>query len=102
MVDLKELKPGDRVRIVNEWTNDCMQAISGAMDHWLGRVMTVGTVNSAYATMIEDAGECSSQYNGHWYWTAQAIDSIVSGGEARDDDEPEFSGDEFVSMLSPK
>lgn len=101
MVDLKELKPGDRVKIVNEWTNGCRQAVNGAMDHWLGRVMTVRTVNRVYATMIEDAGECSGQDNGHWYWTAPSIDSIVSGGEAHDDDEPEFSGDEFVSMLSP-
>lgn len=103
MVDLKELKPGDRVKIVDEWTDMCMASSLGEMDHWLGKVMTVRSVNSVYAMMIEDEGECEGQYEGHWYWFEPAIDCIVSrsvGSEAHDNDEPEFSGDEFLSVLT--
>lgn len=77
--ELKSLKPGDRVRIVREWTG-VNQALDGSMDHWLGKIMTVkyGIKNNA-VRMVEDEGErsfASVDYSG-WFWYQDMIDEII-------------------------
>ena len=47
-VEFEEVKAmysvGDKVRIVSEWGPGCNQNLEGAMDHWLGQVITIRTV----------------------------------------------------------
>ena len=58
MVDIRDLYPGCKVRIVNQWAPSCHQAPSGDMDRWLGSVMTVQEITSkGYVIMEEDTGD---------------------------------------------
>lgn len=67
-------KVGDRVRIVSEWREGCRQASSGEMDKWLGKIMTVRSVGSAFYKMVEDALE----YNGDgWWWSENCISGLA-------------------------
>lgn len=77
MVDINELQPGMRVKIVDFWVPGCDQNPEGKMDKWLGKTMTVmSIVNSEYpcAKMEEDKNERSGF---GWSWYAYSIDYIV-------------------------
>lgn len=88
MVSIRELSIGMRVKIVNEWDDDCGQNGEGRMDHWLGQIMTVRETYSDSVMMQEDSGE---GILGHgWYWNAHCIDYIVPD-EPFDCDMPDFS-----------
>ena len=50
MVNINELYPGCKVRIVDRWVSGCHQAPDGSMDRWLGAVMTVQEI-AAIATI---------------------------------------------------
>ena len=87
-----ELKPGDQVEIVSSWAEDdsCQQNLEGAMDCWLGSVMTVA---SRYGThnvhMEEDAGL--------WFWNCFCIERVVTD----EPDEPDALSDaDFQAALS--
>lgn len=71
-------KIGDRVRIVSEWGEGCYQNLSGKMDKWLGKIMTVRSIeyNISCYRMREDKGEHS---NSGWYWFEDSIECIVKG-----------------------
>lgn len=60
-------KVGDKVKIVDKWTDGCCQNQHGDMDCWLGKTMTISVVNdcSKWYKMKED--------NGKWLWTEAAI-----------------------------
>ena len=78
MVDINELYPGCKVRIVNQWAPSCHQAPSGDMDRWLGGVMTVQEITSkGYVIMEEDAGNGPAYQNGHWRWFPAAIAEVL-------------------------
>lgn len=68
------LKPGDKVRIVDEKGYSCWNP-EGKMDEYLGKIMTVKKVNPndtygpAYAKMEEDEGI--------WFWYLDMIDALI-------------------------
>lgn len=72
----RDLRPGDRVRIVDEWVSAPSHTprwnISGGMDRYLGNVMTVDYVydhpDESYYDMRED--------HGAWTWFREMIDSV--------------------------
>ena len=73
-VEFEEVKAmysvGDKVRIVSEWGPGCNQNHEGAMDHWLGQVMTIRTVEDYGYTMEEDQAE----HDGcGWVWSDATI-----------------------------
>lgn len=74
MVLMRYLRPGMKVRIVDEWNECCAQNSEGLMDRWLGQVMTVRQVNTADANMEEDQGEL---FDGGWYWNSHCIAEII-------------------------
>lgn len=83
MVDIKNLFPGARVKIIDEWVDGCKQNWRGEMDHWLGQIVTVRSTNGVYFTIEEDEGEILEQ-NGHWHWFPQSVDRIVNEEEERE------------------
>ena len=69
----RDLRPGDKVRIVHEWVRDsygdARWNLSGGMDQYLGRVMTVDYVYSdSSCEMIEDGLL--------WNWFPEMFDSV--------------------------
>ena len=59
---------GDKVLIVDKWGDGCRQNFNGAMDKWLGKIMTVKSCGindyGTYYHMKED---------GSWYWYSPTI-----------------------------
>ena len=73
-------KVGDRVRIVDNWVLECNHATGGAMDKWLGKVMTIREVSERHKCyfMVEDQhdridGQCFG-----WYWYESAIAGLAT------------------------
>lgn len=68
--EFKELKPGDKVRIVNERT--FYMEPCGEMDHWLGKIMTVREVvdGACAIKMVEDIDEFEGD---GWFWDEEMI-----------------------------
>lgn len=72
--EFNKLKRGDMVRIVKKCTDRMNK--HGAMDKWLGKVMTVrNAVNNDCVRMEEDCNE--NYYNG-WFWDKNMIKCKVS------------------------
>lgn len=67
-------KVGDKVRIVSEWSNGCYQNIKGEMDKWLGKVMTVKSIDGMFYKMVEDA-EDNTRYG--WFWSENCIAGLA-------------------------
>ena len=61
MVELKDLAPGMKIKIVDEWVPGCRQNYDGQMDHWLGKIVTVKEKRSTIFLIEEDDGECPFQ-----------------------------------------
>lgn len=57
-------KVGDKVRIVSKWTEGCNPNPEGGMDKWLGKVMTIHSIELDCYKMKEDISE---HVNG-WFW----------------------------------
>ena len=89
MVNVFDLMPGDRVRIVKKWPVGGKQNPRGGMDHWLGKVMTVRYVYDRSVKMMEDIGEW--QGNG-WVWFENMIEKI-------EDDEYQAAAEEDIKTL---
>ena len=71
-------KVGDRVRIVDEWSPDCLQSSGGRMDHWLGQVMTVRSIECINGKNIYRMVEDIQEYNGAgWFWRDAAFVGLV-------------------------
>ena len=78
MVNIKELYPGCKVRIVDRWVPRCHQAPDGGMDRWLGAVMTVQEIpEGGFVIMEEDAGDGPFWQGGHWRWFPAAIAEVL-------------------------
>lgn len=67
-------KVGDKVRIVSKWGKGCYQNSKGKMDKWLGKVMTVKSVDGMLYRMVEDA-EDNEKYG--WFWTENCIAGLA-------------------------
>ena len=66
--------------IVNKWNPMCGENDEGLMEHWLGQVMTIRSVNEMCYRMEEDKDE---GYHNGWCWNeycvaCPAIDPIPS------------------------
>lgn len=96
MVPIEMLRPGMRVKIVDQWVRGCCSDPHGGMDKYLGKIVTVLNVKKLYACIEEDAGECPPQEGGHWYWSPQCFDYIVE--DESEDFEP-ASDREMLSFL---
>lgn len=77
MYDISTLKPGDVVRIVDEWIEkNGRQNNQGLMDKYLGSEMTVQTIEKYggeyYAKMIEDKDDMHTDGRG-WTWFNEMI-----------------------------
>lgn len=83
MVDMKDLYPGCRVKIVDHWVFGCHQNADGLMDPWLGQVMTVDYIGISgtgrpCVYMKEDMGVGSELQGYRWCWFPAAIAEILS------------------------
>ncbi len=98
MYDISTLKPGDVVRIVDEWIEkDGRQNNQGLMDKYLGVEMTVRSIekygSEYYAKMIEDKDD---RHDGEWWsWFNEMI-----AGLSVDDDFEACDEEEFASIMS--
>lgn len=66
-------KVGDKVRIVSEKKGGSWN-ISGRMDHWLGKTMTIRTADGYRYHMEEDRAENS----GGWCWYDEMIEGLAT------------------------
>lgn len=85
MVPIEMLSPGMRVKIVDQWNDQCFQNNRGLMDKYLGQVVTVLDVHGCSVRIEEDAGDCEFQEGGHWSWGAFCFDCIVVEDETWED-----------------
>ena len=97
MVDISELRVGDKVKIVDQWNNHCFQNPYGQMDSYLGSVVTVKDifhVKNPYFVIEEDNRH---EFPGcfqdeRWAFLPATIDYIVQ------DDDDDFATDDFGSI----
>lgn len=95
MYDISTLKPGDVVRIVDEWIEkNGRQNNSGLMDKYLGSEMTVLTIkkydNEYYAKMIEDKDDRDT-YGRGWSWFSEMIAGLSTDEDFEVCDDTLFS-----------
>ncbi len=50
----REIKVGDKVRIVDHWNDGCCQNFDGYMDEWLGKVMTIASMTSWGSYIVKE------------------------------------------------
>jgi len=83
MVDVKSLRPGDKLRVVSKAPCNFV-AWNPKMEKWLGEVVTVYRVTKAGSVLIEeDKYECAfhQEVDGRWYWPCSFFDEVVSESE---------------------
>ena len=73
IVKLDKYEIGDKVKIVDAWTNETYENADGRMDKWLGKVMTIRDIDNGDYRMEEDIHEW---YDG-WYWNEHSIEGKV-------------------------
>lgn len=83
VIKQKEYKRGDKVKIVDRWSEGCHQNLDGKMDKWLGKIMTV---SSKY-----DLGTYKMLEDTVWNWYPNAVEGKVF--------EPEEIKEKFKSYL---
>lgn len=76
---VRQLVPGDQVKIVDEWVEGCNENSDGDMDKWLGEVMTVRSVeddeyDGPIVHMEEDIEEL---FGCGWSWFPPAIEDVI-------------------------
>lgn len=76
-------KVGDRVRIVDKWVEGCRENSEGFMDHWLGQVMTIRSIDSDCYRMKEDENDRTVPGYG-WYWYEPSIAGFANEAEPSD------------------
>jgi len=94
MIDLVDLSVGDTVRIVATWAPGSLKEPFGAMDKWLGEIMTVREVQQNWALMYEDQDE---HFRNGWSWYPDMIAEIV---EKQDDVLDGFAIGDLVGFLN--
>lgn len=69
-------KVGDRVRIVSKWRKGCRQNDFGEMNKWLGKVMTIRSVD--YPNLCYKMNEDEDERGGlGWVWFENSIEGLV-------------------------
>lgn len=69
-------KAGDKVRIVSKWRKGCRQNDIGKMDKWLGKVMTIRSVD--YPNLCYKMNEDEDERGGlGWYWYENSIEGLA-------------------------
>ena len=69
-------KVGDKVRIVSKWGKGCRQNYLGKMDKWLGKVMTIRSVD--YPDLCYGMEEDKDEHDGEgWYWFKKSISGFA-------------------------
>lgn len=85
MVDIKQIKPGMKVRIADRWDSRVVPPPS-SMRKWFGQIIEVKDVKGDFVVM--DGGDKD------YYWLAWDIDCIVCEVDV------EFDEAEFLSLFS--
>ena len=89
-MDIDELRPGDRIKIVDAWVPGCNQNSNGLMDEYLGKILTVRNSYDAFIEVFEN----------HWAWTPNAIERVFK--DSIDDAACDFdaaSEEDFLNLL---
>lgn len=74
-IPVDEFKPGDKVRIKKDSPKNGWN-MYGKMDHWMGKVMTIMSIDGYYFTMKED--QCENNGSG-WTWVAEDFERVKEG-----------------------
>lgn len=76
MVQISDLYPGIRVQIVSKRKRGRgIWNVDGQMDHWLGQVMTVRSIEQDRLMRME---EDQNEHEGNgWYWRPDMIERIA-------------------------
>lgn len=90
MIDIHELREGDKVKIVDAWCEGCGENNEGRMDKYLGRLVTVRRVYDNSISIEEDQGD----RGGGWSWFPAALEPAEDHLEY----EPESDEDFFSSL----
>lgn len=98
MVNIQDLRPGMRVKIVDEWTQNCNRNPDGRMDKYLGKIVTILEVLGGIAIIEEDTGDGPGHQNGHWKWNEYCFDYIVYGEDESEDFEAPTES-EILSLI---
>lgn len=69
-------KVGDKVKIVEHWSDGCCQNMEGRMDKWLGKTMTIVAVTSWESYRMKED-------NGRWSWNDYAIAGLAENFEEK-------------------
>lgn len=99
VVDVSTLKPGDRVKIVDRWTDGCNPNPQGRMDMYLGTEMTVREIiigNTRYQSRAHMEEDRLDRHLGGWNWFGPAIEYVIDGDCSYDGN---FDESDFMSML---
>lgn len=82
--DVKNLSPGDRIRIVDEFDDKCLASVDHEMDKWLGKILTVDEVlhdenipnEFSYCVRCNETNSDNPYQT--WYWYPAAIAGLVT------------------------
>ena len=91
MVDIRELKPGTLVRIVDEWNGQCFQNGRGHMDEYLGQVVTIDEVLKGFGGKMyrfhikEDHRYRYGSRTDKWVFNQYCVAEIVDKYDEPDD-----------------
>lgn len=94
MVNIDDLSPGMRLKIVDSWNSHSNENSEGLMDKYLGLIVTILKIDGRTIYIEEDSGDCEFQWGGHWAWNSYCFDYIV------DSNEPDFEPSSESEILS--
>lgn len=96
MVDIKDIVPGAKFQIVDEWNDKCHQNMEGLMDKYLGTICTVKNVlNSGRSfSIFEDQNE--EGWGGGWVWNAYCVNYYIDDSHM---DKISISEEEFNAII---
>ena len=76
---MSKYKVGDKVRIVSEWGEGCLQNPDGYMDKWLGKIMTIRGVTKNCGKLAYKMKERLEENRGlGWCWNEKCIAGIAN------------------------
>ncbi len=105
MVDLSDLRPGMKIKIVDHWGPGCYPSWDGRMDHWLGKIVTVLGVDEypddVFGPSVHIVEDRAEGLGNGWCWFPAAIDCIVQDEELlpKDHDFSPAADTDFLSIL---
>ncbi len=109
MVNIKDLHPGMKVKLVDHWVPGCYENSDGLMDCWLGKTVTVREIGDSHCIGPYIRIEEDDPTGRDWYWFLNSIDRIVAVEEIESESRPPFTGRVFqkyrkyqVVVINPK